>query len=323
MLHIDEQQGTLAFMSCELLSRIPFNPGTTASRMDLHNNRPVHSAIHDMESFFWVLLYLCLTRKGPGGARREEFSLGFVASDNAAHLRGIVYCLFDSDDESILTGNKLFLMENPKDLEGVLFPRFHPYFHPLKGLLSKWWRLLLVTYRFYDELAQATLHDMVLELLDKELENTAEWSWIGQAQKDGATLTKAEEQRRTASLARLDTPSDEPNATAPIDNGSSSVSSDPTSPERIRVSGVAPLPAPQGASASGSGHGVIQESPTAKRPRLERDQSLTEHQLVEEHGGDEEMGTEDERGPQFAPLPSQSAPNAPRPGYSDVFGPTS
>jgi len=31
-----------------------------------------HDANHDLESFFWVLIHICLTCKGPGGIRREE-----------------------------------------------------------------------------------------------------------------------------------------------------------------------------------------------------------------------------------------------------------
>ena len=32
----------------------------------------MHDAVHDMESFFWVIVYLCLTRQSGGDIRREE-----------------------------------------------------------------------------------------------------------------------------------------------------------------------------------------------------------------------------------------------------------
>ena len=38
----------------------------------LRDDDETHSAIHDMESLFWVVVFLCLTREGPGGKRRPE-----------------------------------------------------------------------------------------------------------------------------------------------------------------------------------------------------------------------------------------------------------
>lgn len=63
----------------------------------------VHSAIHDLESFFWVLLYLCLTRSGPGGERRDELQPKPAPHPDTAHIPELPVQLvlqFDAESES-------------------------------------------------------------------------------------------------------------------------------------------------------------------------------------------------------------------------------
>lgn len=59
-------------MSSELLEATCYYAETMGVRNGIHEGHPVHTVIQDIESFFWVLLYLCLTRGGPVGGRREE-----------------------------------------------------------------------------------------------------------------------------------------------------------------------------------------------------------------------------------------------------------
>ncbi|KAG6846605.1 hypothetical protein H0H93_012865, partial [Arthromyces matolae] len=54
--------GTLPYMSAEVIA------GKYIIRPDKKRNLPsfAHEAIHDLESFLWVLVRICLTRQGPG-----------------------------------------------------------------------------------------------------------------------------------------------------------------------------------------------------------------------------------------------------------------
>ncbi|KAI0072497.1 hypothetical protein K474DRAFT_1711526 [Panus rudis PR-1116 ss-1] len=83
----DQLSGTTPFVSAELLSRSPYfvkevdldllddeqlmsdpagQPGISTSVILFH------CWLHDLESFFWVLLWCCISRGGPGGMRRPE-----------------------------------------------------------------------------------------------------------------------------------------------------------------------------------------------------------------------------------------------------------
>jgi len=56
-------KGTPPYTSGEILS---------GGRYFDHGDSVFHDAVHDLESFFWVLIHMCITRRGPGGVRREE-----------------------------------------------------------------------------------------------------------------------------------------------------------------------------------------------------------------------------------------------------------
>ncbi|KAL1762392.1 hypothetical protein FB107DRAFT_198936 [Schizophyllum commune] len=136
--------------------------------------RPIgvlHDAIHDMESFFWTLLYLCITRSGPGGNRREELE-GDILDDapdveEVAELRRIVFCFFGDETETIAM-NKAQLFGEPELFEEGILRHVHPYFEPLKPLLRQWWDLLLLAYEFEGYEYQG-IHKFVIALLEKAL----------------------------------------------------------------------------------------------------------------------------------------------------------
>ncbi|TFY81315.1 hypothetical protein EWM64_g2696 [Hericium alpestre] len=166
--------GTKAFMSCEVLSGDAYTVGAAKKQGLIADSTQSHSAIHDLESFFWVLVYLCLTRKGPGGARREELCTRNPTEKRAQALHVIVYCLFDSDDDRTLTRNKKRLFEKPDDFEDLIMGHFHPYFERLKPLLSAWWKILRLGFYAYDDVMQGTIHQQVLDILNEEVKNISE-----------------------------------------------------------------------------------------------------------------------------------------------------
>ena len=106
-----------------------------------------HTAIHDMESFFWVLLFICLTRCGPGGHRRKELSNGWPLNTvEDKQLASVVFCLFQGD-QLTLRVNKNQLLNQREDLEQFILPSIHPYFEPLKPLILNWWNILVNGFR--------------------------------------------------------------------------------------------------------------------------------------------------------------------------------
>ncbi|TRM67376.1 hypothetical protein BD626DRAFT_395870 [Schizophyllum amplum] len=148
------------------------------------SNKPkrsvLHDAIHDIESFFWVLLYLCITRSGPGGDRREDLDSDIAQvpevkeRERMEHLRRVVHCFFDGDTPT-LAKNKKMLFEEGVTFETEVLIHIHPYFKPLEKTLRQWWDLLLLAYEFqgyeYHDIHNrviALLEDTLVELDSKE-----------------------------------------------------------------------------------------------------------------------------------------------------------
>ncbi|KAI0653800.1 hypothetical protein C8Q70DRAFT_937459 [Cubamyces menziesii] len=130
----------------------------------------VHDAIHDMESFFWVLLFFCITRGGPGGGRRKELegeldTVPAQVRDEVQQIRRINHCLFGGDMETIAC-NKAELFLHPEDFEEHILPYVHPYFEPLKLMLRRWWDLLVLAYAF-EGYEYHNIHALVIEILDE------------------------------------------------------------------------------------------------------------------------------------------------------------
>ncbi|TCD71043.1 hypothetical protein EIP91_000542 [Steccherinum ochraceum] len=81
--------GTFAYMSYEVYHQKSYRSVFTFPTSD-SDARKVHSAVHDIESFFWVLLRECLIRDGPGSThRRLDLRLPFDEdTENALGVAG-------------------------------------------------------------------------------------------------------------------------------------------------------------------------------------------------------------------------------------------
>lgn len=126
-----------------------------------------------MESFFWILLCICITRSGPGGDRRKELTEDYNAAcglsrEQVLELRQVVHCFFDGGLD-IIAWNKKELFERGTEFETHLLPHVHSYFAPLKPVLRQWWDLLLLAYEF-EGYEYHNIHKFVIELLEKALE---------------------------------------------------------------------------------------------------------------------------------------------------------
>ncbi|KAG6806747.1 hypothetical protein H0H92_010150, partial [Tricholoma furcatifolium] len=133
-----ERTGTLPFMSAEVID------GESIITPVGYDSAPMftHQAIHDMESLFWVLVYLCMTRRGPGmDMRRDELR------DPNVDLSRAVDQYFDGDSQT-LRRRKGGLLKHPELIEEEIIKHFHPYFDGLKPLVRKWWKILNLGYRY-------------------------------------------------------------------------------------------------------------------------------------------------------------------------------
>ncbi|EIN11456.1 hypothetical protein PUNSTDRAFT_141819 [Punctularia strigosozonata HHB-11173 SS5] len=162
--------GTKAFMSGELLSQHPYAHST--------HNRPgcgAHDVLHDVESFFWVLVYLVITREGHGGHRRPEL-LTSTPSVEEETIQNVTYCLFDAADELTLCDNKNELFLQPEDFKIHILPMLNPRLESkdvLAELVENWWKLLVLTYLTYDLYTPGVIHDQVLALLRTVIDKIA------------------------------------------------------------------------------------------------------------------------------------------------------
>ena len=191
MLCTDLQlKGTVPFMSAEVML------GKHTLVHSCHKQSPstfAHQAVHDIESFFWILMYICLTRKGPDGARRDELDHQDDPSDYTEELRGIIYCLFGCDWRRVIQ-KKTAVLEDRRNLEDIILPYFHPYFDGLKDLIRKWHGLLYHAYSFrlieYD-----IIHDQSLKLIQEALAS------LEQKAKKRHQLMKVESDQRNVETA--------------------------------------------------------------------------------------------------------------------------
>jgi len=154
----EHSKGTPPYTSGEILE----------SQRYFHDRGHVfHDAVHDLESFFWVLVHICLTRRGPGGVRREELEEGDNENEEFAPFRRVIFCLFDSSEDT-MRANKRHLFSNPHHLEEFVLANFHDYFHTLKGIVKEWFHVLRLAHQFH-AFEYYNIHDMVVEILDKAL----------------------------------------------------------------------------------------------------------------------------------------------------------
>ncbi|KAF5376686.1 hypothetical protein D9615_007843 [Tricholomella constricta] len=149
-----ERSGTLPFMSPEVLS------GHFINYKGYDRQKFHHNSIHDLESFFWVLVRICLTRSGPGLSMvREE-----LKPNSKEDLLNIVYEYFDSE-ASIIKETKSQLFLNESRFEGDIIPFFDKtYFESLQPLVLKWWATLNLAYCFHGN-EYYHIHSHILRLL--------------------------------------------------------------------------------------------------------------------------------------------------------------
>ncbi|KAG6907584.1 hypothetical protein DXG01_008341 [Tephrocybe rancida] len=157
-----ERTGTLPYMSAEVLKRY-----TILTPPGLKTPPPfVHEVIHDMESFLWVLVHICMTRNGPGiGMRRPELDKN--SESFSLDLQDAIVSYFDGG-ETKLIDTKSYLLRIPETFESAIIAHFDPYFEPLKELVRKWWDILILGYRYRAD-EYYNIHSHIIRIIDEAL----------------------------------------------------------------------------------------------------------------------------------------------------------
>jgi len=170
--------GTLPYMSHQII-----DPSLANAESPV-----VHDAIHDIESFFWVMIYMALTRAGPGVKNTSTSQpLHHLLSSyfNSGYPEGLAFNksqLFGADDKRATTATEQLLVH------------FHDYFKDLKPLIRTWRKVLQTAYQF-GAYELWTIHDYTMALI-KETIATLEAS--GDSPHE---LTRQEDTRRHAYLS--------------------------------------------------------------------------------------------------------------------------
>ncbi|KAG6836694.1 hypothetical protein H0H93_004805 [Arthromyces matolae] len=135
--------GTLPYISAEVLTS-----STIVEPIDAEDPPFIHQAIHDMESFLWVLVCLCLTRSGPGIHMKREFVLDPRSEKYDQGLIDVVVKCFEGTEYEIQDYKRSLLLKPAEVFEKKVVARFHPYFEPLKPYVVKWWSILQLGYKY-------------------------------------------------------------------------------------------------------------------------------------------------------------------------------
>ncbi|KAH9835348.1 uncharacterized protein C8Q71DRAFT_765355 [Rhodofomes roseus] len=128
----DPMSGTRPFMSGELLLGQPYykSAGTDVR----------HRFYHDLESVLWILLWICLCKRG-AGLRREALHQG---TDKALTRR--FRLLFEVTDIAVLGTNKQTAIRDEESFTSDL-ELIDDFYTPLKPLLERLWRILRTGYK--------------------------------------------------------------------------------------------------------------------------------------------------------------------------------
>jgi len=123
-----------------------------------------HNAVHDMESFWWIIVHLALTRNGPAGKRADiPESVHHLFEGSEDHLRVWKSYLFSREEQDKTRPN------HPENILENLLKDFHPYFDDIKTTVRKWWHILFIAFQFRGGYEWVDIHYHVLRLLDEAI----------------------------------------------------------------------------------------------------------------------------------------------------------
>lgn len=92
-----------------------------------------HDIVHDLESFFWVLCWLCVSYEGPSTRRTQAWDEDETLTTN---LKQAIRKTFESPDAVVLASQKTALLIHSDPDDSKLDTWCTPYFHPLLPLVT-------------------------------------------------------------------------------------------------------------------------------------------------------------------------------------------
>ena len=122
----------------------------------MFDDEPAHTAIHDIESFLWVLGHSIIKFSGPGGAPREMTP----ALKEALSV-------FVGDHDSQKKKKQILIKDNHFD---ELLEQVSPEFEVLKGLMRAWRRVLSLAYRYRSGMEFKYPHQAFIRCIEHALE---------------------------------------------------------------------------------------------------------------------------------------------------------
>ncbi|KAJ7450056.1 hypothetical protein B0H11DRAFT_325431 [Mycena galericulata] len=137
-----------------------------------------HEPKHDLESFLYVLVWICWHYAGPKDAERQNFDI-YAQTSLRKWISGADY--------EAIGRSKRDLMGHVKDWERIILANFAPYFEPLKPCVSAW-RQLYVD----DKLT----HDAVLAVLTDALPGLEMEIWSRHNDPDGYGVAIGSKRKR-------------------------------------------------------------------------------------------------------------------------------
>lgn len=101
-----------------------------------------HETIHDMEGFFWILCWLCISYTGPGTR------VVFEKEDGVDHyLMKTIKKLFDGEDFDGNGDAKRLIIKNVDEFQQSIADHIQAYFHPIKDVVTDLHDVLREAYR--------------------------------------------------------------------------------------------------------------------------------------------------------------------------------
>lgn len=122
---------------------------------------PSHNEVHDLEAFFWVVVWYCISRGAPATRRSELFTEH--PDRNSIHLRKEFRLTFEIDDDDSLAGRKMCIICTKSIFERSLLSHISEYCLPLKSLVMK---LYLALRSAHEQHTADGLYEKVIEAFD-------------------------------------------------------------------------------------------------------------------------------------------------------------
>jgi hypothetical protein len=121
--------------------------------------QPKHDVVHDLEAFFWVFVWFCMSRDGPAQRRSELFPV----DQRRNRLRETFADLFEAA-ESTMTKSKEAILLSEERFEGDILANFSDYSGPLQSLVEEFYNILRSAHKNHH---YEGLYDKVVDAFDK------------------------------------------------------------------------------------------------------------------------------------------------------------